>query len=192
MYIILYAVKSYHKISLVISLWPVREVFSNNFNFCPIQRIQHPNSRPSIVVSKEKPCKAKTNHKLKPLHSVVDSRRNTSPEDALKSFHPSNLSRPHSFHASSLAEFDQSMAQKKTNTLAISPRMLKRWVARKSVMNKNFAHVYFPTSSSVESNPMRSVKGTNHQGLMDSRTQTQTQTFPFGQQSLRNPHGPCS
>ena len=123
----------------------------------PIQRIKHPNSRPSIVVTKEKSSKAKDNHKLKPLHSVVDTRRNTSPEDALKSFHPSSLCRPHSFHVSSLAEFDQSMVQKKTNALAISPRMLKRWVARKSVMNKNFAHVYFPTSSS-ESTPMRSVE----------------------------------
>lgn len=127
-----------------------------------MQRIKNPNSRPSIVVTKEKisssnSCKVKANHKLKPLHSVVDTRRNTSPEDALKGFHPpSNLSRPHSFHTSSrsLAEFDQSMVQKKTNTLAISPRMLKRWVARKSVMNKNFAHVYFPTSL-TESNPMR-------------------------------------
>ena len=78
----------------------------------------------------------------------------TTPEDAMKLFHPSNLARPHSFHASTVAEFDQTMQKKTVNTLAISPRVLKRWVPRKAGRSKNTVHIYFPRSSQ-EYNPMR-------------------------------------
>ena len=136
-----------HVVSLpnYLYLYPVPFLFQ-------FQRIKSP----TVLISKEiSPKNSKKDIKVKPTQSILETRRMTTPEDSFRMYHPSNLSRPHSFHVTSLAEFDQTM-QKGTKTLAISPRVLRRWVARKSGTNKSVAHVYFPTSCG-ESNPMRWV-----------------------------------
>lgn len=66
------------------------------------------------------------------------------------------LGRPHSIHADSVAQFDQGMLRK-SQALAISPRMLRSWVARK-YMQSNEAFIYFPTHSTPSFNSLsRSV-----------------------------------
>ena len=58
--------------------------------------------------------------------------------------------RPLSCDFDSISAFDQNM-QRKSHALSISPRMLRRWVARKTISqaSEGRAHIYFPTTTTT-------------------------------------------
>ena len=106
-----------------------------------------PKSSPLLRITK--PDKVKKGKKKK--EAIPDKiRRATSPNSFLFKSSSPTLSlgdRPHSFHVASVAEFDQTL-QKRSESLSVSPRMLRRWLVQKSSSgNTAMTRIYYPNSA---------------------------------------------